>query len=102
WKNSVGAFPLTLEPGKLAARSRPQTPRPPFPYRTEEVAFESAPGVKLAGTLTLPPGKGPFPAAVMITGSGPQDRDETLMDHKPFAVIADALTRKGVAVLRFD
>jgi hypothetical protein len=82
--------------------ARPQTPKPPFPYRAEEVVFESAPGVRLAGTLTLPKGKGPFPAAVMIVGSGQHDRDETIFGHKPFAVIADALTRRGVAVLRLD
>ena len=85
-----------------AARARPQTPAPPFPYTATEVAFDSAPGVKLAGTLTLPPGEGPFPAVIMITGSGPQDRDETIVGHKPFAVIADDLTRRGVAVLRYD
>jgi pimeloyl-ACP methyl ester carboxylesterase len=82
--------------------SRPQTPKAPFPYRVEAVRVPSAAGVTLAGSLTLPPGKGPFPAAVMITGSGKQDRDETLFGHKPFAVIADALTRRGVAVLRLD
>ena len=87
---------------QTAEARRPQTPKPPFPYTAEDVAFDSAPGVKLAGTLTLPPGKGPFPAAVMITGSGAQDRDETLMGHKPFAVWADALTRRGIAVLRWD
>jgi pimeloyl-ACP methyl ester carboxylesterase len=87
---------------KVAEPLRPQTPRPPFPYVVEAVTFDSAPGVKLAGTLTLPPGKGPFPATVMITGSGAQDRDETLLGHKPFAVWADALTRRGVAVLRWD
>lgn len=81
---------------------RPQTPKPPFPYRAEEVSFEAAPGVELAGSLTLPKGKGPFAAAVMISGSGQQDRDETLFGHKPFAVIADMLTRRGVAVLRLD
>ncbi|HET9361070.1 MAG TPA: alpha/beta fold hydrolase [Vicinamibacterales bacterium] len=85
-------------------RARPQTPRPPFPYRAEDVAFSNpaANGVILAGTLTLPEGTGPFPAAVLITGSGPQDRDETLLGHKPFAVLADHLTRNGVAVLRYD
>lgn len=84
--------------------SRPQTPAPPFPYRSEDVAFEnpSAPGVRLAGTLTLPDGAGPFPAAILITGTGAQDRDETIEGHKPFAVWADALTRRGVAVLRYD
>ena len=58
--------------------------------------------VKLAGTLTLPPGKGPFPAVVLLTGSGAQDRDETILGHKPFLVLADYLTRRGVAVLRVD
>jgi pimeloyl-ACP methyl ester carboxylesterase len=84
--------------------ARPQTPKPPFPYKAEEVAFDNPafPAVHLGGTLTLPEGKGPFPAAIMITGSGAQDRDETLLDHKPFAVIADHLTRNGIAVLRFD
>lgn len=81
---------------------RPQTPKPPFPYRAEEVAVPSAPGVTLAGTLTLPAGKGPYPAVVMITGSGAQDRDETILGHKPFAVIADRLSRNGIAVLRVD
>jgi len=82
---------------------RPQHPEPPYPYVVEEVAFENTgAGVTLAGTLTLPEGDGPFPAAVMITGSGPQDRDETLVGHKPFLVIADHLTRAGVAVLRYD
>jgi uncharacterized protein len=86
------------------ARARPQLPRPPFPYRSEEVAFDNprAPGVRLAGTLTLPEGQGPFPAAILITGSGQQDRDETLLGHKPFAVLADHLTRSGIAVLRYD
>jgi len=87
---------------QTAAPARPQTPKPPFPYRTEEVTVASAPGVTLAGTLTLPQGEGPFPAVVMITGSGAQDRDETILGHKPFAVIADRLTRDGVAVLRVD
>ena len=84
--------------------TRPQTPKEPFPYRVEEVAFDNpaAPGVRLAGTLTLPAGEGPFPAAIMLTGSGPQDRDEAMLEHRPFAVIADHLTRNGIAVLRYD
>lgn len=88
----------------LTAPKRPQTPKPPFPYASEEVAFDNAaaPGVKLAGTLTLPEGPGPHPAVVLITGSGPQDRDETIFEHRPFAVLADHLTRKGIAVLRYD
>ncbi len=83
---------------------RPQTPRPPFPYRSVDVRFGNpwAEGVELAGTLTLPNGAGPFPGAVLISGSGPQDRDETIWGHKPFAVLADHLTRRGVAVLRYD
>lgn len=87
-----------------AGPKRPQTPRPPFPYRSEEVGFDNAqaPGVHLAGTLTLPAGKGPFPTAIMITGSGQQDRDETILGHKPFWVIADYLSRRGIAVLRVD
>lgn len=85
-------------------RRRPQTPKPPFPYDTEEVAFANpdARGVTLAGTLTRPKGDGPFPVVVFISGSGPQDRDETLLGHKPFAVLADALTRRGIACLRYD
>jgi len=99
-------LPLILtRTSETAARLvRPQTPVPPFLYRSEEVAFDNAEasGVRLAGTLTLPQGSGPFPAAILITGSGPQDRDEMVFGHKPFAVWADALTRRGVAVLRYD
>ncbi|MFM6932858.1 MAG: alpha/beta hydrolase family protein [Novosphingobium sp.] len=98
------AFKKQAAGQKAAEAKRPQLPIAPFPYRSEEVSFANpaAPGVTLAGTLTLPQGKGPFPAAILITGSGPQDRDETLAGHKPFAVIADHLTRKGFAVLRYD
>ncbi|HEV7659467.1 MAG TPA: alpha/beta hydrolase [Allosphingosinicella sp.] len=87
-----------------AAPRRPQEPHPPFPYRSEEVRIPNprAPGVTLAGTLTLPQGEGPFAAAILISGSGAQDRDESLMGHKPFAVLADHLTRQGIAVLRYD
>ncbi len=82
---------------------RPQNPSPPFPYREEIVSFANAPAnVQLAGTLTLPKGPGPFPAAILIAGSGPHDRDENLASHKPFLVLADFLTRKGIAVLRYD
>lgn len=102
-----GSLPLiltrTAETATVARPARPQTPAPPYPYREEEARIPTpTAGVELAGTLTLPQGDGPFPAALLITGSGQQDRDETLFDHKPFAVIADALTRRGVAVLRFD
>lgn len=82
--------------------NRPQNPKAPFPYDAQDVAIETKAGIKLAGTLTLPRGAGPFPAAVLITGSGAQDRDESLLGHKPFLVIADSLTRRGIAVLRMD
>jgi pimeloyl-ACP methyl ester carboxylesterase len=87
---------------KVETLNRPQNPKPPYPYDAQDVAYETSGGIKLAGTLTLPRGPGPFPAAIMITGSGPQDRDEALMGHKPFLVIADYLTRRGIAVLRLD
>jgi pimeloyl-ACP methyl ester carboxylesterase len=96
-----GAFPLVFRRGAPEPQRRPQEPKPPLPYRVEEVSFESA-GARLAGTLTLPPGQGPFPAAVLISGSGPQDRDETIAGHKPLLVLADHLTRRHVAVLRYD
>lgn len=92
----------TGEAVAAAALNRPQTPRPPFPYRTENVVIEAADGVTLAGALTVPPGQGPHPAVFLITGSGAQDRDETVFGHKPFLVLADALSRRGVAVLRVD
>ncbi len=100
-------LPLTFTRIKDAAElkppKRPQEPVKPYPYREEEVAYDNkSAGIRLAGTLTLPQGKGPFPAVLLITGSGPQDRDESIMGHKPFLVLADHLTRKGIAVLRVD
>ena len=106
-------LPLTMrrvtkaEADAVRTPPRPQTPVPPLPYRTENVTFPGgADGATLAGTLTRPDpgefGPGPYAAAVLVSGSGPQDRDETLFGHKPFAVLADALTRAGVAVLRYD
>ena len=84
-------------------RRRPQNPVKPYPYREEEVTYASkGAGATLAGTLTIPQGKGPFPAVLLIVGSGPHDRDESLMGHKPFLVLSDYLTRKGIAVLRAD
>jgi fermentation-respiration switch protein FrsA (DUF1100 family) len=75
----------------------------PYPYRSEDVAYPGkAAGVTLAATLTVPPGKGPFPAVLLIVGSGPHDRDESLLGHKPFLVLSDYLTRKGIVVLRAD
>ncbi len=98
------SFVRTRPSAAREPRARPQTPKPPFPYRSEDLTFKNpvADAVTLAGTLTLPEGAGPFPAAVLITGSGPQDRDQTLLGHKAFAVLADHLTRHGVAVLRYD
>lgn len=82
--------------------ARPQEPARPFPYLEVEVKFTGGGNTKLAGTLTLPKGAGPFPAALLLTGSGAQDRDESLMGHKPFLVLSDYLTRLGFAVLRLD
>lgn len=79
---------------------RPQEPAG-FPYIVENVTFPNG-DITLAGTLTRPEGSGPFPVVVLVTGSGPQDRDETLMGHKPFLVLSDYLTRRGIAVLRYD
>jgi hypothetical protein len=82
---------------------RPQTPKKPYPYTEEEVSYENKKDqVKLGATLTLPRGNGPFPAVVLITGSGAQDRNEMLLGHQPFLVLADYLTRRGIAVLRAD
>ena len=81
----------------------PQEPRPPYTYYEQEVFFPNVrDGIRLAGTLTIPESKGPFPAVVLITGSGPQDRNETVFGHKPFLVLADHLARLGIAVLRVD
>ncbi len=102
-------FPLKMkrlstgEKYKPQADRRPQTPKPPFPYSERELSFKSeADGTKLTGTLTIPKGEGKHPAVVLISGSGAQDRNCDLLGHKFFLVIADHLTRKGIAVLRFD
>jgi uncharacterized protein len=100
-------LPLTLKRvAQVTELKRPQEPKKPYPYDEQEVTIENArAGVKLACTLTLPrgtPPQGGWPAAILITGSGPQDRDESLLGHKPFLVLADYLTRRGVAVLRYD
>ncbi len=88
---------------KLPVANRPQTPKAPFPYPSEDVTFENKIAkFELAGTLTLPKGDGPFPAVVLVSGSGPQDRDETLFDHKPFLVLADHFAKNGIACLRYD
>ncbi len=104
WTQSGQSFPVNLQ--KLPASfilTRPQEPQPPFPYHSEEVIIPNKKfNIFLSGTLTIPEGEGPFPAAILITGSGAQNRDEAIMGHKPFLVIADYLTRNGIAVLRYD
>ncbi len=105
WKQGALSLPLTFKrtTKPLAPVLRPQEPKKPYPYNEEEVAYNNkADGVHLAGILTLPREKGPFPAVLLITGSGPQDRNEALMGHKPFLVLSDYLTRRGIAVLRVD
>ena len=98
-------LPLMLEEGQ-PVRIRPQTPQPPFPYQTEEVTFvNTEDSASLAGTLTYPVGynsKRKVPVVIMVTGSGLQNRDEELFEHKPFLVIADFLARNGIASLRYD
>lgn len=101
------ALPLVLErstePEAEEAARRPQDPEEPFPYHAEDVSYPNpGEGHSLAGTFTRPPGDGPFPAVLLISGSGPQDRDEALLGHRPFLVLSDHLTRSGLAVLRFD
>lgn len=107
WSQGDAVLPLRLERRDSASRAelrRPQMPQLPYPYREVEAIFPNAvaPEVSLAGTLTVPEGAGPFPAVVLISGSGGQDRDSTLFGHKPFLVLADHLTRNGIAVLRVD
>jgi len=104
WTQGAAETPVTfVRVDEPFAYDRPQEPQPPFPYTVEEVTFDNEQaGFTLAGTLTIPEGDGPFPGVVLITGSGPQDRNEELVGHKPFLVIADHLTRHGIAVLRYD
>jgi len=106
WTQGGSSLPLVLKRVKDAAeleRRRPQNPVKPYPYRDEEVSYANpVASITLAATLTIPPGKGPFPAVLLIAGSGPHDRDEALMGHRPFLVLADHLTRHGIAVLRAD
>jgi uncharacterized protein len=106
WTQGGATMPLLLKPLKNEAElelKRPQNPVKPYPYRDEEVSYTNPQqNVTLAATITIPQGKGPFPAALLITGSGPQDRDESILGHKPFLVLSDYLTRHGIAVLRAD
>ncbi|MDE3211608.1 MAG: prolyl oligopeptidase family serine peptidase [Bacteroidota bacterium] len=104
WIQGGRSFPLVLKPvAKVEALVRPQTPKPPFNYHSEEVHYDNADkSIHFGGTFTYPNQGGPFPTALLITGSGQQDRDETIFEHKPFAVIADYLTKRGYAILRVD
>jgi pimeloyl-ACP methyl ester carboxylesterase len=106
WTQLGKSWPLVMKKVKSASelqRPRPQTPTKPYPYRDEDVTYRNpAADIELAATLTIPQGKGPFPAVLLMSGSGPHDRDETLMGHKPFLVLADYLTRSGMVVLRAD
>jgi pimeloyl-ACP methyl ester carboxylesterase len=109
WLQSGQKIPLTIKKVPLAnTRSvkppkRPQNPKKPLSYNSEDVEFENTDAkITLSGTLTTPREKGPHAAVVLITGSGPQDRDESLLEHKPFLVLADHLTKAGIAVLRYD
>ena len=105
WEQGGASLPitLTLSDTPIVPVKRPQTPEAPFPYTETSITFSSlAKGIKLAGTLTVPKGPGPFPAAIFVSGSGGQDRDETMLGHKPFHVLADQLARLGIATLRYD
>ena len=97
------SFPLNLSRGAGEAPKRPQEPTEPYPYEAFEVTIPNAvDGIQLSGTLTLPPGKEKPAVVVLISGSGPQDRNEEVFGHKPFLVLSDHLTRNGIAVLRYD
>jgi uncharacterized protein len=97
------AMDLTRDEIAKPTPRRKQDPKKPYPYISEDVKFPNAPaGITLAGTLTVPPKGGKYPAVVLISGSGPQNRDEELLNHRPFLVLSDYLTRQGIAVLRYD
>jgi hypothetical protein len=104
WNQRGREFPLLLNRSLgTSVRQRPQTPRPPFAYQVEDVTYPHlVESFSLAATLTSPTVQEPAPAVILISGSGAQDRDETIFDHKPFAVLADHLTKAGLVVLRVD
>src|ERR1035437_2260027 len=105
FKQGGQSLPLVLSRQTIekAEIKRPQEPVKPYPYYSEEVTIENKiANITLAGTLTLPTKEGKYPVVVLITGSGPQNRDEELMGHKPFLVLSDYLTRNGIGVLRCD
>jgi len=105
FKQGGQSFPMNLSREKIEKKAiiRPQEPIKPYPYYSEEITFENTKDkITLAGTLTLPKKEGNFPVVILITGSGPQNRDEELLGHKPFLVLSDHLTKNGIAVLRYD
>jgi uncharacterized protein len=106
WTQSGSSLQLVLERVRNVSElepNRPQNPKGPLPYEQEPVSFENkTAGIRLAGTMTIPPDHRLFPAVVLIAGSGPHDRDETVFGHKPFLVLADYLTRRDIVVLRYD
>ena len=110
FKQAGQSFPMNLTRGAIEKEAiekeviaRPQEPRKPYPYYSEDITFENKEAkITLAGTLTLPKENGLFPVVILISGSGPQNRDEELLGHKPFLVLSDFLTRNGIAVLRYD
>ncbi len=99
-----GSYDLVVGKGEMVApKERPQTPVPPFGYKADDVEYDNADKtVHLAGTLTYPSSGSNFPTAILISGSGQQDRNSNILGHKPFAVIADRLTKLGFAILRVD
>jgi pimeloyl-ACP methyl ester carboxylesterase len=104
-KQNGQEFPLNLSREQIEKQTakRPQEPKKPYPYNSEDITFQNKKAnVTLAGTLTLPKKEGIYPAVILITGSGAENRDEEVFGHKPFLVIADYLTRNGIAVLRYD
>lgn len=105
WMQRGMSFPISLKHvgGVSKGPNRPQTPMPPYAYNSEDVEYDNADkSIHYGATITYPKGEGPFTAVLLITGSGLQDRDETIFGHKPFAIIADYLTKKGFVVLRVD
>lgn len=102
FRQIMTGYDLTLTPEEPLTDRRPQTPVPPYPYTTIDTTFTSTDGTRLSATITLPPNATDAPLVVMVTGSGPQNRDEEIFEHRPFAVIADCLARNGIASLRYD
>jgi len=99
----ITSFSVYFVLSEKPAAKKYQEPTLPYPYYSEDVKFDNShAGITLSGTLTLPKKEGNFPVLILITGSGPQDKNEEILGHKPFLVIADYLTRKGIGVLRYD